>query len=88
MSSGAPEESEFQRLAWEKMSAVLGESRAERLLTSILSTTGGSIETADDLFAFAAELARYGGFEGAVGGLLSVQAVLHGGKARARTSEG
>lgn len=88
MSEGDVEEDAFRRLALEKMSAVLGASRAEKLLESILASTGGSLETADDLFAFATELARYGGFEGAVGGLLSVQAVLHGGKARPAAAEG
>ena len=66
------------------MSAVLGSVARRAAADKHPLATGGSLETADDLFAFAAELARYGGFEGAVGGLLSVQAVLHGGKARPR----
>ena len=75
---------EFHRLALEKMSAVLGESRAEILMAQILDSTGITLASADDLFVFSAELAKHGGFEGAVGGLLNVQAVMRGGRRRER----
>ena len=49
------------------MSELLGELR----LTALTS--------ADDLYRFGARLAAQGGFAGAVGGLLSVHAVIRGG---------
>lgn len=78
MSGEAREDGEFHRLALEKMSSVLGATRARQLLTAILDSTGLTLESADDLYAFSLELAKHRGFEGAVGGLLGVQAVLHG----------
>ena len=68
----------FHDLALEKMSSVLGASRAHQLLAQVLADTELQITTADELHAFSRELARLPGFEGAVGGMLSVQAVLHG----------
>ena len=73
-----PPEVDFRQLAMDKMNRVLGESRARQLTTRILAETGLTLTTADDLYAFSGELAKLPGFEGAVGGMLSVEAVLHG----------
>lgn len=82
MADDPPPGGEFHQLALAKMTTVLGESRARILMTRILDSTGITIETADDLFEFSAELAKHGGFEGAVGAMLNVQAVMHGGRRR------
>lgn len=60
------------------MSRVLGEERARRLASQILQRLAMDLHTADDLYAFAAELQKLGGFEGAVGAMLSVRALMHG----------
>lgn len=74
-------DSEFDRLAREKMTRVLGESRAAQLYAEILAEIGrDSLESADDLLAFARALSGRGAFEGAVGAMLSVQAVMKGAK--------
>ena len=80
----SPPAVDFRALAVEKMDRVLGRSRARQLLARILADTGLTLTTADDLYAFSAELAKLPGFEGAVGGMLSVEAVLHGAVARSR----
>lgn len=74
--------SEFGQLALEKMTRVLGEARARQLFDDICSEIGlNGISSADDLLAFARVLSDRGAFEGAVGALLSVQAVMRGAKA-------
>ena len=73
----------FHDLAIEKMTSVLGESRARQLTAQILAEAGLQLDTADDLHAFSRELAKLPGFEGAVGAMLGVQAVLHGAARRA-----
>lgn len=75
-------EGELYALALDKMTSVLGRSRAATLMEKILDSTGITLAEPDDLFLFSAELAKYGGFEGAVGGLLNVQAVMRGGRRR------
>lgn len=73
-----PRAVDFRELALEKMSSVLGDARAQLLLSRICHENQVSLETADDLFRFAGELSKLGGFEGAVGALLSVRAVMLG----------
>jgi hypothetical protein len=70
--------SDFDRLAFEKMAAVLGADRARQLLRSILQELGIELRTPQDLFRFSEALSRLGGFEGAVGAMLGVTAVMRG----------
>lgn len=70
--------SEFARIALEKMSAVLGAGRARSLLAEICERHRIAMRTADDLFRFGTELSKMGGFEAAVGALLTVRAVMRG----------
>ncbi len=68
----------FHELALTKMVRILGEQRARRLLDEILACLGVQLRDADALLRFATELSTRGGFEGAVGAMLSVQAIMHG----------
>lgn len=68
----------FHELALTKMTRILGEQRAHRLMEQILESLGIELQGPDELLRFAAELSKLGGFEGAVGAMLSVQAVMHG----------
>lgn len=74
--------SEFYQLALGKMAKVLGEARARELLTRLCEEANLTLATADELFQLAAALSKLGGFEGAVGALLSVQAVMRGARGR------
>ena len=65
-------------VALQKMVAVLGRERAERLLAQILAEHDLVLHTADDLYTFAMRLQAFGGFEGAVGAMLGVTAVMRG----------
>ena len=79
MASSAPiVDGKFYDLALTKMTRVLGEQRAQHLMKQILTALGVTLRDADELLQFAAELSKLGGFEGAVGAMLSVQAVMHG----------
>ncbi len=68
----------FHQLALTKMTRILGEQRARVLMDQVLTTLGVELANADELLQFANELSKLGGFEGAVGAMLSVQAVMHG----------
>lgn len=72
------ESGSFHDLALTKMTRILGEHRARRIMTQIMESIGVELRDADELFRFASELSKLGGFEGAVGAMLSVQAVMHG----------
>lgn len=72
------ESGSFHELALTKMTRVLGEPRAQRLMTQILGALAIELRDADALLQFASELSKLGAFEGAVGAMLSVQAVMHG----------
>ena len=79
MNTTTPEpHGEIHSLALAKMSAVLGPERADRLLRSILHDLGIELRTPQDLFRFSEDLSRHGGFEGAVGAMLGVAAVMRG----------
>ena len=69
---------EIYQLALEKMSAVLGRVRAGQLLRRILDDRRLKLQTPQDLFEFSEALSAMGGFEGAVGAMLGVTAVLRG----------
>lgn len=65
-------------LAWAKMARVLGSDRATQLLRQLTGELGTDLRTPDDLLALADRMKRMHGFEGAVGGMLGVAAVLRG----------
>lgn len=65
-------------LAWAKMARVLGADRATQLLSQLTSEMGIELSTPDELLALAERMKRLHGFEGAVGGMLGVAAVLRG----------
>ena len=69
-------------LAREKMSRVLGASRAAQLYAQVMTEARLSeLRDADDLMRFARALTVRGGFEGSVGAILSVQATIRGARA-------
>lgn len=70
--------SEVHALALSKMTRVLGAERARQLMCELLGRLGITLETADDLLQFSNELSKLGGFEGAVGAMLSVRALMDG----------
>lgn len=71
--------SEVEELALSKLSRVLGAANGRRIFDEVLRQMGVKrLVTPDDLYAFADALTRQGGFEGAVGGLLGVTAVMRG----------
>lgn len=80
MSGAATQESDaLEALAREKMSRVLGASRAAQLYAQVMAEVRLSeLRDADDLMRFAQALAARGGFEGSVGALLCVQATIRG----------
>ncbi len=70
-------------LAMQKLARVLGEEHASRVFAEALRDAGiSAIATADDLHTFAQALIARGGMEAAVGGLLSVAAVVRGAGSR------
>jgi hypothetical protein len=72
----------LRELAMGKLSRILGEDNAARVYDEALRAAGLSVlATADDLHAFAQVLVARGGMEAAIGGLLSVAAVLRGARA-------
>ncbi len=71
----------FHELALTKMTRILGAQRAQRLMGQILASLNIELQGPDDLLRFATELSKLGGFEGAVGAMLSVQAVMNGASA-------
>ncbi len=77
----------FHELALTKMTRILGERRANRLMGQILASLNIELRGPDELLRFAAELSKLGGFEGAVGAMLSVQAVMNGASAEVQSAE-
>lgn len=70
-------------LAMQKLARVLGEENARRVHDETMRDAGiAAIATADDLHTFAQALISRGGMEAAVGGLLSVAAVVRGAGSR------
>lgn len=70
---------DWQAVAEAKLTAVLGATKGEAALKDAMRTAQVErIVSADDLHGVAQALIATGGFAGAVGGLLSVHAVLYG----------
>jgi len=78
------EEVDWNALAFERMSRVLGEANVQSIMKQGLEQSGlDALRTADDLYRFAQQLLAMPGFAKTVGGMLSLQAVMHGGGPRA-----
>lgn len=73
--AGAPD---LRSVALLKMARVLGEERAEKLMNELLAAHGLELNTPNDLARLAEAMSRLPGFEGAVGAMLGVEAVLRG----------
>ncbi len=69
---------ELYRLALGKMSAVLGPERARQLMRQLLDELRIELRTPQDLLRLSEHMSRLGGFEGAVGAMLGVAAVIRG----------
>lgn len=70
-----------REIATEKLTRVFGEVRGQQLLERAMARARvDAIETADDLLKVARALEVGGGFEGAVGAMLGVSAVMLGAK--------
>lgn len=69
---------DIERLAVEKATRVLGPQRARQVLDAVLRELGIELRTADDLLLVSRRMSQLGGFEGAVGAMLGVTAVLRG----------
>ncbi|MBA2321107.1 MAG: hypothetical protein H0V89_08125 [Deltaproteobacteria bacterium] len=78
--SKRPAPGQYHALAHGKMAAVLGEHRARDLVVALTTKHSLALETPDDLARFATELSKLGGFEGAVGAMLGLQATMLGGR--------
>jgi len=70
--------SEIHQLALAKMSTVLGQDRALKLMERLLRELGIALQTPQDLFLLSERMSRLGGFEGALGAMLGVAAILRG----------
>jgi hypothetical protein len=76
---------EWDEIAASKLARVVGGVAAEEVRLRVLGELGMvRLESVDDLYRFARALAQQGGFAGAVGGLLSVHAVMHGASGQSR----
>jgi len=75
----------FSELALDKLTRVLGVQPAQRVFAETLAGSGlTAISSADDLYAFGELLSAKGGFEAAVGAMLTVAAVMRGASAPGR----
>lgn len=78
-SPSSPNADDLSALAVGKLTRVLGAERGPRVFAETLASAEMTVlKNADDLSLFAEALARRGGIEAAVAGLLSVAAVMRG----------
>jgi hypothetical protein len=77
---GAPaQEPGLARLALEKLTRVLGAETAQRVYAqTLVAARLTDIQTPDELYVFGEQLSTQGGFEAALGRLLTVAAVIRG----------
>lgn len=78
MTMSSSSSQDFGQLAYEKLAAVVGPDKARVIQTQILNELGIELKTAQDLHHFSQSLTRLGGFEGAVGAMLGVTAIMRG----------
>ena len=69
---------ELHQFTLAKMTRVLGPDRAGQVLARLLEELALELRTPQDLSRLAEAMTRLGGFEGAVGAMLGVAAVLRG----------
>lgn len=81
MSLEPPPVTEFHRLAYDKLATVLGADKARLIQQQILAELDIELQTAQELYQFSQSLTRMGGFEGAVGAMLGVTAIIRGARA-------
>ncbi len=80
---------EWHEVALAKLTRVLGAERGAHEMRATLHEIGlTTLSSAEDLHAFAQAFVARGGFAGAVGGLLSVHAVMHGARTDDRRPHG
>ena len=78
----SPPDEDLGAFARGKLTRVFGDARGARLYDEVLRDLGSDrVRDADELQAFARALARRGGMEAAVGGLLAVAATVRGARA-------
>jgi hypothetical protein len=69
---------ELYQLALAKTSKVLGPDHAKQLMDQLLKELGIDLQTPNDLLRLSEVMSHRPGFEGAVGAMLGVAAVLRG----------
>jgi hypothetical protein len=70
---------DLDALALGKLTKILGEGRGSRVFAEVLAATGlRTLSTPEELYTFAQHLTARAGMESAVGGVLSVAAVIRG----------
>ena len=69
---------ELREFAFTKIANVLGPDRARALLRRLVDDPGHELRTPNDLLRLSERMAQLGGFEGAVGAMLGVAAVVRG----------
>lgn len=74
----APSASEIHEFALAKMTKVLGADRARQLMDRLLEQLDLELRAPGDLARLSEAMSELGGFEGAVGAMLGVAAVLRG----------
>lgn len=74
-----PQQTDWNAVAVEKLTRILGAETGRSTMTRALQLSGlQSLQSADDLYRFAQELTAMSGFARAVGGMLSLEAILRG----------
>jgi hypothetical protein len=80
-------EPSLAQLAMDKLTRVLGAAQAQRVFARTLAAAQlTDIRTPDELYRFGDLLAKEGGFEAAVGRLLTVAAVIRGASSSSQPS--
>lgn len=69
---------ELHQLAVQKAAAVLGAERARRLIERLMRQLGIGLDTPSELLLLSEAMSQLGGFEGAVGAMLGVAAIMRG----------
>lgn len=84
MNASAGHDDELLQVALAKMSPVLGAGRARALLDRLLSELRLELHTPQDLYEVGRAMSDLDGYEGAVGSLVRVAAVMRGARTTVR----